>query len=93
MINEEKSKYGYGEYPHRLFHRKKGDLSTNVNDILNEKLKESTDENQNFIFEKIKLLSEGKIELNNPTSGARAPLSSELRPAPKQTNNNGGGCC
>ena len=62
MMNEERSKYSYGEYPHKLFHKKKGD--SNASDILNEKLKESTDYNQNFIFEKIKILSDRKIVLN-----------------------------
>ena len=55
-----------------------------------ERIDDAFIETAHAVFKKI---SEGKIELNNPTSGARAPLSSELHPTATQNNNNGGGCC
>ena len=74
LNKDEKAKYGFGEYPHRLFHSKKGNDFGGA-EVFNEKIKSTTEKNQNYIFDKIKQISENKLELidSNETNKFDSP--------------------
>ena len=62
LNKDEKTKYAIGEYPHRLFHSKRNN-DFGFAEVFNDKIKSTVEKNQKFIFDKIKQISDNKLEL------------------------------